>query len=175
MTKVFIGGSRRVSRLDSQVRERLDEIVRKQLWVLIGDANGADRAVQHYLQSCGHSQVEVFCTEGRCRNNLGNWKLRAVHPPHGGKRDFEYYAAKDRQMTEECSIGFMLWDGKSRGTLSNVLRLIGQGKTVVLYLAPAKQFRTLRSESDWEQFNKDAQQRFEQPSIDDASQSRASR
>ncbi|HMD83438.1 MAG TPA: hypothetical protein VKO18_01915 [Terriglobia bacterium] len=154
MMKVFIGGSRRVSRLDERVKGRLDEIIRKQLPVIIGDANGADRAVQDYFHQRAYEQVEVFCTEGRCRNNVGNWRIRPVPAPAGGKHDFEYYAAKDRLMAEEGSIGFMLWDGKSRGTLANVLRLMEQGKKVVVYLAPSKQFTTLRNMSDWVQFNR---------------------
>lgn len=60
-------------------------------------------------------------------------------------------------MADEGSIGFMLWDGKSRGTLANVLRLIEQGKKVVVYLAPSKQFTTLRNIRDWDQFNRIAQ------------------
>lgn len=156
MIKVFIGGSRRVSRLDEQVRGRLDEIIKKQLPVIIGDANGADKAVQDYFRQCAYEQVEVFCTEGRCRNNIGNWKVRPVPAPAGRKHDFEYYSAKDRLMANEGSIGFMLWDGKSRGTLANVLRLMEQGKKVVVYLAPSKQFATLRNMSDWDQFNRNA-------------------
>ena len=154
MMRVFIGGSRRVSRLDEQVKGRLDEIIRKQLPVIIGDANGADRAVQDYFRQQAYGQVEVFCTGGRCRNNAGNWKIRPVPAPAGGKHDFEYYAAKDRLMADEGSIGFMLWDGKSRGTLSNVLRLIEQGKKVVVYLAPTKQFTTLRDMRDWDAFSR---------------------
>jgi hypothetical protein len=84
----------------------------------------------------------------------GNWKIRPVSPPARGKRDFEYYAAKDRLMAEEGSIGFMLWDGKSRGTLANVFRLMEQGKKVVVYLAPTKQFTTLRNMNDWNQFSR---------------------
>jgi len=156
MIKVFIGGSRRVSRLDHQVKGRLDEIIRKQLPVIIGDANGADKAVQDYFHQRAYEQVEVFCTEGRCRNNAGNWRIRPVPAPAGGKHDFEYYAAKDRLMADEGSIGFMLWDGKSRGTLGNVLRLIEQGKKVVVYLAPTKQFTTLRNTNDWDQFSRNA-------------------
>ena len=64
MIKVFIGGSRRVSRLDAQVKARLDEIIRKQLPVIIGDANGADKAVQDYFHQHAYEHVEVFCTEG---------------------------------------------------------------------------------------------------------------
>ena len=44
-----IGGSRRITRLEAEVRRRLDRIVEKGLPVVIGDANGADRAVQRYL------------------------------------------------------------------------------------------------------------------------------
>lgn len=153
--KVFIGGSRRVSRLGEQVRARLDEIMRKRLPVVIGDSNGADKAVQDYFRRRAYEQVEVFCMEGRCRNNAGNWKIRPVPAPGGGKRDFEYYSAKDRRMADECSIGFMLWDGKSRGTLANVFRLLDQGKKVVVYLASTKDFATLRCMGDWDQLNRD--------------------
>jgi hypothetical protein len=167
MTKVFIGGSRLVTRLNSEVRQRLDEIMRKQFPVLVGDANGADKAVQQYLHSRGYERVEVFCTEGDCRNNVGHWKVRAVPAPDSGRRNFEYYAAKDRQMAEEGAIGFMVWDGKSRGTLANVLRLMEQGKKVVIYVVPFKEFRTLRTPKDWEEFlsacGKDTKQLTQQP------------
>jgi hypothetical protein len=71
MIKVFIGGSRGIRRLGPEVRKRLDEIIRKQLFVLVGDANGADKAVQNYLHERGYDRVEVFCTGGHCRNNVG--------------------------------------------------------------------------------------------------------
>ncbi|HTS70229.1 MAG TPA: hypothetical protein VMO17_14710 [Terriglobia bacterium] len=143
MTKVFIGGSSRVSRLDEKIKSRLDEIIRKQLPVVIGDANGADKAVQDYFHQRAYEQVEVFCMEGHCRNNAGNWRIRSVPPPYGRKHDFEYYAAKDRLMAEEGSFGFMLWDGKSRETFENILRLAEEGKEVIVYLASTKEFRTV--------------------------------
>lgn len=86
MTKVFIGGSRRVSRLNADVRERLDGIIEKGLPVVIGDANGVDKAVQQYLQSRGYERVEVFSVEGGCRNNVGKWPLRSI-PAKNGKKD----------------------------------------------------------------------------------------
>jgi predicted Rossmann fold nucleotide-binding protein DprA/Smf involved in DNA uptake len=47
MTKVFIGGSRAVSRLSEPVLARLDRrTIAKGLSVVIGGANGADKAVQ---------------------------------------------------------------------------------------------------------------------------------
>lgn len=151
MIKVFIGGSRRVTRLNADVRRRLDRIIEKRLLVLIGDANGADKAVQRHLQSRGYDRVEVFCMEGICRNNVGNWTTRVVAAPKGA-RGFEYYAVKDEQMTNESSVGFMLWDGKSRGTLANISRLVEHRKKVVVYIAPTREFATVRNRGDWETF-----------------------
>ena len=152
MTKVFIGGSRRLTRLGPDVRRRLDRIMDKGLAVLIGDANGADKAVQRYLKSRDYQNVEVFCTNGVCRNNLGEWPSRPVQASPGAK-GFDFYAAKDICMAEEGSVGFMLWDGESKGTLANILRLVDQGKKVVLYIGPTRQFATLRSRSDCESMN----------------------
>lgn len=59
VTKVFIGGSRHIARLEAEVRRRLDRIVEKGLPVVIGDANGADKAVQRYLSDRQFEMVEV--------------------------------------------------------------------------------------------------------------------
>jgi len=149
MTKVFIGGSRRVSRLNDDVKRRIDRIIEQGFPVIIGDANGADKAVQQYLQSRGYNAVEVFCSGGECRNNLGKWPVRAVDTGQA-RKDFSFYAAKDEQMAREASVGLMIWDGKSAGTLANAVRLVRQEKKVVIYSAPGKRFLTLKVESDWE-------------------------
>ncbi len=154
MMKVFVGGSRHVSRLNAQVEERLDNIVRKELPVLVGDANGVDKAVQQYLRSRQYRNVEVFCSGRACRNNVGQWKLRAVSTDKRVKT-FDFYAEKDRLMTHEADIGLMIWDGKSTGTLLNVVRLLRQQKKVVVYNVPAHRFAELRNQSEWAAFVSD--------------------
>jgi hypothetical protein len=142
MTRVFIGGSRRSSKLNNDVTRRLDNIVEKGFTVVVGDANGADRAVQRYLASKHYEKVVVFCMAGQCRNNLGNWPTREITATPGA-RGFAYFSTKDRAMVEEADYGLMLWDGKSRGTLTNIVDLVRQGRPVVVYVAPAKMFATL--------------------------------
>lgn len=137
MTTVFIGGSRHISRLPLEVKARLDSVIDKQHKVLIGDANGADKAVQKHLADASYQNVTVFCTGEHYRNNLGHWPTHNVVPPKGAK-GFSFYAAKDREMAKEADIGLMIWDGKSPGTLLNVLRLVKSGKISVLYNAPEK-------------------------------------
>jgi adenine-specific DNA-methyltransferase len=149
VTKVFVGGSRRISRLNVDVRQRLDKIIEKQLPVLIGDANGVDRAVQRYLHEQRYAAVEVFSADEHPRNNVGAWSVRVVRPESGAK-GFDHYAAKDRAMAEEGTVGLMIWDGESRGTLLNALRLIRKQKPVVVYLSPDRTFTEVRTGQDLE-------------------------
>ena len=147
-TKVFIAGSRRLSQLRNDVKRRIDNIVDKGLTVMVGDANGVDKAVQRYLSSRHYSNVLVFCMEGGCRNNLGSWPTRKVAAADPARRDFAYYSTKDRAMVEEADYGLMLWDGKSRGTLRSIVDLVRQKKPVVVYIAPAGSFCTLRQSGE---------------------------
>ncbi len=143
-TKVFIAGSRRLSRLTNDVKRRIENIVDKGFTVIVGDANGADKAVQQYLSGRNYNNVVVFCMEGGCRNNIGGWPTRTIKAADAGRRNFAYYSTKDRAMAEEADYGLMLWDGQSRGTLRDVVDLVRKGKPVVVYLAPNKSFYTLR-------------------------------
>ncbi|MGA8532586.1 MAG: hypothetical protein WB615_00595 [Candidatus Tumulicola sp.] len=151
MTKVFLGGSRYVSRLNDDVRARVDVVIEKGLPVVIGDANGADKALQAYLNTRGYRNVQVFCSNGRCRNNLGGWEIRAV-PTETREASVEFYSAKDLAMAQEASVGLMVWDGKSVGTLCNVFRLLSQKKKAAVYSVPEKAFRELKTVMDWNEF-----------------------
>jgi hypothetical protein len=81
-------------------------MIRRELTILVGDANGADKAVQTYFAE-HYANVLVFCTAGDCRNNVGNWPARAVGAPHR-TRDFAFFTAKDAAMAEEADVGSFL-------------------------------------------------------------------
>lgn len=151
MTTVFIGGSRRASRLNAHVQRRLDTIIEREFSIIIGDANGADKAVQQYLHGKHYRNVEVFCSGESCRNNVGDWRTRNV-PVENRKRDAQFYSAKDRVMAQEATIGFMLWDGKSVGTLLNLFRLLRLNKKAVIYTTPEKKFQEFKNWCEWENF-----------------------
>ncbi len=149
MKAVFLGGSRRVSRLNKAIRDRLDQIIRRELSVCIGDANGADRAMQRHLADSKYGNVIVYAVESHLRNNLGSWPVEFVIPPEGSK-GYELYATKDLVMAERATAGLMLWDGKSRGTLENIRNLLAHHKPVALYLAPRRRFLNLHTAQDLE-------------------------
>ena len=142
MHSVFVAGSRAIPRLNQQIRERLDNIMRQEFTVLVGDANGADKAVQRYLAARGYLKVIVYCME-ECRNNLAGWPVRAHASESVVRRDRHYYGIKDCAMAHDATCGFMLWDGISKGTLTNVINLLNSGKKVLLYLSPGRKFFTL--------------------------------
>lgn len=146
MTSVFIGGSRAVSRLNKIIRDRLDEFIDRQCMIFVGDANGADKAVQQHFASRSYEHVAVYCME-HCRNNLGNWPTKNVATPPN-RTGFAYYAAKDLAMVQDANCGMMLWDGKSKGTLNNIQQMINTGKKVLVYLAPQKALHKLSTGQD---------------------------
>jgi hypothetical protein len=146
MTTVFIGGSRAVSRLNGIIRSKLDDLIARQCMIFVGDANGADKAVQQYLANHGYEHVLVYCMD-HCRNNLGAWPTKHVSSPTA-RTGFAYYAAKDLAMAHDSRCAMMLWDGKSKGTLNNIQQILVAGKKALVYLAPEKTFHKLSTEQE---------------------------
>ena len=148
MTCVVLGGSRHISKLSDEVRVRLDRIVQQQFRVVVGDANGADKAIQKYFADQTYKQVEVFCSGSSPRNNLGHWTCHQV-TTKARPGTFEFYAAKDQAMALEATVGFMLWDGESVGTMLNVWRLMQTQKTSLVYVQSQREFLQVRGQEDW--------------------------
>lgn len=147
MTRVFLSGSRKISRLNDAIRNRLENIVSQGFCVMLGDANGADKAMQQYFADVGYQNVVIFCAGNACRNNLGNWEAKFVNvDPNLKGRDF--YTQKDKAMAAGADYGLVLWDGKSPGSLNNILELLKLERKSLVYFAPAKNFLTVSDEKD---------------------------
>jgi len=144
---VFVAGSRHISRLPAEVKLRVDAMVEKGLRIFVGDANGADKAFQSYLAQKSYGNVVVHCMSNRCRNNIGNWPTHQLPAPVGA-RGFDFYSVKDRAMSDFADYGLMLWDGKSKGTISNVVNLTRRKKPVAVYIASVKTFETVKTFED---------------------------
>jgi len=146
VTRVFIGGSRAISKLNAPLREKLDDFIQRGCTIFIGDANGADKAAQQHLASRAYQFVVVYCMD-RCRNNIGGWATKRIARP-AGPRDFAYYAVKDKAMADDAKCGLMLCDGESKGTLNNIQNLIAVGKRVLVYFSPEGAFYKLATSDD---------------------------
>ena len=55
-------------------------------------------------------------------------------------------------MAREADFGLMIWDGKSAGTVLNVLRLVGVRKEAVLLNVTEKNAISFKTPADWKDF-----------------------
>lgn len=150
MTTVFLSGSRKISRLNDVIRLRMQNILEQGFEILVGDANGADKAMQSYLADRSYPNVSVFCAGSTCRNNVGSWKTIEINVDEKLKGR-AFYTEKDKAMAAEADYGFVLWDGKSEGSINNVFELLRGKKKAVVYVAPRKEFFTVKSANDAEE------------------------
>lgn len=153
---VFIGGSISIKYLDYEVQDELDKIINGELEILVGDAYGVDKLVQKYLDENGYRDVTVYASNGCARNNIGIWKVQAIEVPSSvyGR---EFYTYKDFAMSTDCDFGFMIWDGKSRGTQANILRLINMNKGVFVYLPYQRQMKSINDYKDYKKLMEEIQ------------------
>ncbi|WP_444930997.1 hypothetical protein ACJJIF_04225 [Microbulbifer sp. SSSA002] len=147
MTKVFISGSITIKEIDPAAQERINRIVASTFTIILGDANGADSAVQNYVQHLNYKNVVVYCSGKKARNNLGLWNTEHVSTHHRvGSREF--YQAKDKEMASDCDYGFMIWDGSSTGTLSNVIEITRLGKYSLVFISKTREFIKIKCADD---------------------------
>ncbi len=145
--KVFIAGARSITTLNAPVQKRMMSIYEKGYSVLVGDCYGVDASVQRFYANLGYQNVCVYASGGRARNNVGHWAIKSVSASPGA-RGFDFYKQKDLAMANEADYGFMIWDGESRGTLNNIINLVLQNKSVLLYLAPVNQMLVVKTLGD---------------------------
>ncbi|MCK5538344.1 MAG: hypothetical protein KAI79_16070 [Bacteroidales bacterium] len=149
MHKVFISGSMKIKNLDDNILHRINNIVDSDYQVIVGDANGVDSSIQKYLQFKKSESVIVYCSGERPRNNIGHWITTKIKTDATrGTRAF--FTAKDVQMAEDCDYGFMIWDTKSTGTLSNTIELLQRNKKSLVYINKVKEFLKIKDILDLE-------------------------
>lgn len=130
--KIFIAGARNITNLDDSVKARLMSIYNNKHSVFVGDCYGVDTAVQDFFIKLKYNDVTVFASNGKARNNIGNWNVESVYVDNSIK-GFDFYKQKDIAMANSADYGFMIWDGNSRGTLNNIINLVQQNKKVLVY------------------------------------------
>lgn len=137
--KVFIAGPRAVLNLNDSIKERLLNIYNNNYTVLVGDANGVDRLIQSFYFDLKYKNVIVYASGNKVRNNLGNWNVEQI-PVDSKIKGFDFYAQKDIAMSESSDYGFMIWNGKSKGTLNNMMNLLSNKKNILVYFIPRDRF-----------------------------------
>jgi len=130
--KIFIAGARAIIQFDDNVKNKLFSIYEKSFDVLVGDAPGVDSSVQKLYADKDYRNVTVFASNGKARNNFGNWNVENVAVGEA-LRGFDFYKQKDIAMANAADYGLMIWNGESKGTLNNIVNLLNRNKQAVVY------------------------------------------
>lgn len=149
MSKIFISGSMNIKNIDSKVVQRINNMIKSNFNILVGDATGADSSIQYILKEKKYDNVTVYCSGGHPRNNTGSWNVKSISTDYK-ENTRSYFTAKDLVMAKDCDYGLMIWDTKSTGTLSNVYELLVQNKTSVVFVNKRKEFSKISNIEEFE-------------------------
>jgi len=130
--KVFISGSISIKKIPMNAIEKIDNIVRKNYAIIVGDAKGVDSMVQEYLQKKNYKNVIVYYAGNKIRNNIGGWNTKQIGND-SKKQGRELYTLKDIEMANDADYGLMIWDGKSEGTLNNISMMKSNNKRFFVF------------------------------------------
>lgn len=135
MKKIFISGSIELRQLHETVIASLNKLIEKRYQILIGDANGIDELVQNYLSKKNYHNVVVYSifSMPRCISTQ-KFNTKTIAHDTSLKSEREKQIFKDIEMTKDCDICFVIWDGKSNGSYNNILRAIEYKKDIQVFL-----------------------------------------
>lgn len=149
MTTVFISGSMKIKNISPIVLDRIENIMKSFFDIIVGDADGVDTSIQVFLKEKSYKKVVVYCSEQYARNKLGEWEVEKVLTDEK-ENTRNFFSAKDIRMADKCDVGLMIWDTKSTGTLSNVIRLLNQKKKSLVFVNKEKKFVKVSDINDLE-------------------------
>lgn len=141
MKKVFISGSIAIKALPECVLQSLDKMMQNNLEILVGDASGIDEQIQKYFSKHKYKNVTVYSIYNQPRNlNSSNFNVKVIDVKIKSNSEREKQKEKDKAMTNDSEYSLVIWDGKSKGSYSNILRSLEQKKAVKVYLDEIKKF-----------------------------------
>lgn len=141
MKKVFISGSIAIKALPECVLLSLDKMMQNNLEILVGDASGIDEQIQKYFSKHKYKNVTVYSIYNQPRNlNSSDFKVKVIDIEIESNREREKQKEKDKAMTNDSEYSLVIWDGKSKGSYSNILRSLEQKKAVKVYLDEINDF-----------------------------------
>lgn len=123
--KLLLMGSKafRAERLPTEIALKIDEALTRNMTILVGEALGACRLYQDYLNSKNYRNVIVGHAKSM-RYNAGGWKT------------IQYgtnLKEREKGMIEDCDSVIVIWTDNSRVIAENLELLKNLGKPTFLY------------------------------------------
>ena len=124
---IFLGGSQTVNKLTVEIKNELADYMNLGHKLIVGDCKGADCLIQKFLVENGYQNVVVYFSGERARINIGGWEEKQICFAKSDQ-GYDLYKRKDEQMAHDADAGFMVLNGATRGTMTNIERLIALKK-----------------------------------------------
>lgn len=146
---VFVSGSSKTTdpnseyyrkNLPSEITNKLDDYIKNNNNIIVGDAPGIDTQVQEYLNNKNYKNVSVYTTNKKPRYIANKkWTVHIIDTYGLDPNSKEGLAMKDIAMTNAAKKGFavILENGGAGATRNNVKRLIDQNKNVKVFMLKA--------------------------------------
>lgn len=132
-TTVFISGSSRIKKLNDEMKKCLDDLMQRDVCVIVGDCFGIDHLAQKYLKQHGFSDVTVYCsTETPRKCEFPN--VKSMWAESQGKTGEDFYQVKDKAMCNECDEAIAFWNGYSYGVKCNIDRVRAMNKPMTVII-----------------------------------------
>lgn len=140
METVFFSGSISINNLPDRIKESINKIKAKaEFKIIVGDASGFDILLQEYCKSIDFSDITVYTIYEKPRNSVNGFNWTTVNVPQEIKGERKRQTYKDAAMTNDSDISFVVWDEKSKGSYSNVIRAIENDKKVRIFSTKSNQ------------------------------------
>jgi hypothetical protein len=123
-------------KLPDELQEKVNLAIKKKMTIIVGEAPGACRLFQDYLNGKNYKKVIVGHAKS-IRYNVGNWQTKQY--------GFDV-VEREQNMIDECDSAIIIWTDKSGVIAENLELLKRLGKTVFLYEYTTK---TKKGVADW--------------------------
>ncbi|ABX47944.1 MULTISPECIES: hypothetical protein [Shewanella] len=134
MDSVFFSGSISIKTLPEKIINSINQLsINGDFRVLVGDAAGFDTLLQEYCNRIGFKNVTVYSISKKPRNFIEIFNLEFVPVPDEIKGERKRQTFKDRKMTLDSDISFVVWDEKSTGSYNNIIRAINNEKKIRVF------------------------------------------
>lgn len=141
MSSVFISGSISVISLPAEVFRTINTIETKNIHIIIGDAKGIDKIVQEKLSRDEYYNVTVYTIYNKPRNITSqNFNVKQINYDKNLKSERAKQKYKDTAMAEDCDYMLIIWDGKSKGSYTNLLNALHMNKPFKVFYTKANRF-----------------------------------
>ncbi|CAM4110102.1 hypothetical protein [Campylobacter armoricus] len=143
--KIFICGSISIKKLSDSSIKNLKNIMQKNYTVLVGDALGVDLNIQKFYNDNEYNNVVVYHINDFPRNKICD-KFQSKKCNFDEKledknnKEREKQTFKDEKMVQDCDFFYCIWDGKSKGSYTNIKKAIDSKKTFIKIECDEKEY-----------------------------------